>query len=190
MTPGYNQPLYVLPFDHRATFAMTMLGWSGPLNPDQVAKIAEVKQVIYDAFQTAVAGGVPRARAGILVDEEFGAAILRDARERGFVTACPAAGRRRRAGRVEDRGQRPEGGLSAGGRRRAPRRTGAGRVHHPRPWRGRPQGAAVADDRGRRARLHRLHSRPDHLLGATDRLPRRRLPREAAGAQIATSYRA
>jgi 5-dehydro-2-deoxygluconokinase len=37
-----------------------------------------------------VAGGVPKDRAGILVDEQFGAAILRDARKQGFITACPA----------------------------------------------------------------------------------------------------
>jgi myo-inositol catabolism protein IolC len=44
--------------------------------------------VIYDAFKAAPAGGVPRERAGILVDEQFGAGILRDASEQGFITAC------------------------------------------------------------------------------------------------------
>jgi len=33
---------------------------------------------------------VPKQKAGILVDEQFGAAILRDARAQGFTTACPA----------------------------------------------------------------------------------------------------
>src|SRR5262249_16486715 len=36
------------------------------------------------------AAGVPKEKAGILVDEQFGAAILRDATTRGYVTACPA----------------------------------------------------------------------------------------------------
>ena len=49
-----------------------------------------MKEVIYDAFKAAVAGGVPKERAGILVDEQFGAGILRDARKQGFITACPA----------------------------------------------------------------------------------------------------
>ena len=31
MTIGYDKPLYVLPFDHRATFSKTMFGWEGPL---------------------------------------------------------------------------------------------------------------------------------------------------------------
>jgi 5-dehydro-2-deoxygluconokinase len=37
-----------------------------------------------------VAGGVPKARAGILVDEQFGGAILRDAAKQGFISAAPA----------------------------------------------------------------------------------------------------
>src|SRR5262249_35083944 len=83
-------PLYVLPFDHRATFSKTMFGWEDPLTPDQTAQIAAVKEVIYDAFKAAVAGGVPKERSGILVDEQFGASILRDAQANGFITACPA----------------------------------------------------------------------------------------------------
>jgi myo-inositol catabolism protein IolC len=90
MTIGYDKPLYVLPFDHRSTFTKHMFGWQEPLNSDQTAQIAAVKQVIFDGFKAAVAGGVSRDRAGILVDEEFGAAILRDARKQGFATACPA----------------------------------------------------------------------------------------------------
>ena len=49
-----------------------------------------MKQVIYDGFKAALAGGVPKDRAGILVDEQFGADILRDARQEGYITACPA----------------------------------------------------------------------------------------------------
>ena len=46
--------------------------------------------MIYDGFKAAVAGGVPKAKAGILVDEQFGAAILRDAAKHGYSTSCPA----------------------------------------------------------------------------------------------------
>ena len=46
--------------------------------------------MIYEGFKAAVAGGVPKDRAGILVDEQFGAAILDDARSSGFLTAAPA----------------------------------------------------------------------------------------------------
>ncbi|MCC6418271.1 MAG: DUF2090 domain-containing protein [Gemmataceae bacterium] len=90
MKIGYDKPLYVLPFDHRGSFSKNMFGWSGKLTPDQTAEIAAVKQVIYDALKAAIAGGVPKDKAGILVDEQFGAAILRDARANGYITACPA----------------------------------------------------------------------------------------------------
>jgi 5-dehydro-2-deoxygluconokinase len=90
MAIGYDKPLYVLPFDHRATFSKTMFGWEGSLTAEQTAQVAAVKEVIYDAFKAAVADGVPKDRAGILVDEQFGANILRDAAKHGYNTSCPA----------------------------------------------------------------------------------------------------
>ncbi|HEV7924869.1 MAG TPA: DUF2090 domain-containing protein [Verrucomicrobiae bacterium] len=89
-TIGFNQPLYILPFDHRGSFETKMFGWHGDLNAAQTAEIAAAKQVIYDGFKSAVASGVPKEKAGILVDEQFGAAILRDAKANGFIIACPA----------------------------------------------------------------------------------------------------
>ena len=67
-----------------------MFGWTGALSPDQTAAIAATKQVIYDGFKAALRAGVPRQKAGILVDEQFGSAILRDAKACGYTTACPA----------------------------------------------------------------------------------------------------
>ncbi|MGA7328363.1 MAG: DUF2090 domain-containing protein [Rhodomicrobium sp.] len=90
MTPGFDKPLYVLPFDHRASFQSKMFGWKGTLSPEQTAEIAKAKQMIYDGFREAVADSVPRDKAAILVDERFGAAILRDASAQGYMTACPA----------------------------------------------------------------------------------------------------
>jgi len=90
MNLGYNKPLYILPFDHRGSFETKMFGWTGELDVAQTAEIAAAKQVIYDGFQQAIAEGVPKEKAGILVDEQFGTAILRDARIKGFTTACPA----------------------------------------------------------------------------------------------------
>jgi len=90
MKLGYDKPLYVLPFDHRASFSKEMFGWEGPLTPEQTAQIAAIKRVIYDGMLAAVAGGVAKPYAGVLVDEQFGAAILRDARKDGLITCCPA----------------------------------------------------------------------------------------------------
>jgi myo-inositol catabolism protein IolC len=87
---GFDRPLYILPFDHRGSFETGMFGWHGALTPDQTAKISAAKQVIYDGFKAAVSGGVDRGKAGILVDEQFGSAILRDAAAQGYHFACPA----------------------------------------------------------------------------------------------------
>lgn len=87
---GFDRPLYILPFDHRGSFETGMFGWRGNLTSEQTAQIAAAKQVIYDGFKAALAGGVDRAKAGILVDEQFGAAILRDAAQQGLHFACPA----------------------------------------------------------------------------------------------------
>jgi myo-inositol catabolism protein IolC len=91
MSPrGYDRPLYILPFDHRGSFETKMFGWHEPLSADQTAQIATAKQVIYDGFKAAIAGGVPKEDAAILVDEQFGATILRDAKAQGYHIACPA----------------------------------------------------------------------------------------------------
>jgi myo-inositol catabolism protein IolC len=67
-----------------------MFGWSGTLTDEQTAQIAAMKRVIFDGFQAALKGGVPEKKAGILVDEQFGAEVLRDAVKHGYITACPA----------------------------------------------------------------------------------------------------
>jgi 5-dehydro-2-deoxygluconokinase len=85
---GFDKPLYILPFDHRGSFQTKMFGWKGALSAEQTAQIAAAKEVIYDGFKAAVEDGVPEQKAGILVDEQFGSAILRDAASRRYTTAC------------------------------------------------------------------------------------------------------
>jgi len=85
---GFDNPLYILPFDHRGSFQTKMFGWKGALTVGQTAEIAAAKQVIYDGFKAAVRDGVPERKAGILTDEQFGSAILRDAAAHHYTTAC------------------------------------------------------------------------------------------------------
>src|SRR6267142_1163630 len=87
---GYDRSLYILPFDHRGSFEIKMFGWHEPLTAAQTEEIATAKKLIYDGFKAALDAGVPKEKAGVLVDEQFGAAILRDASANGFTTACPA----------------------------------------------------------------------------------------------------
>jgi len=87
MITGYTRPLYILPFDHRASYISGLFGWKEPLNGEQVVTVANSKQVIYAGFQRAIADHVSKDRVGLLVDEEFGSAILRDAASKGYITA-------------------------------------------------------------------------------------------------------
>lgn len=90
MNLGFDRDLYIQPFDHRGSFQVELFGSKGALTDAQTAEIAASKQVTYDGFKAAVAGGVPKETAGILVDEQFGAAILRDAAAQGYLTTSPA----------------------------------------------------------------------------------------------------
>ena len=66
MTIGFDQRLYILPFDQRESFQTKMFGWEGTLSAAQTAEIAAAKQVIYDGFEAAIAGGAPKEHAAIL----------------------------------------------------------------------------------------------------------------------------
>ena len=87
MSLGYDQPLYLLPFDHRHSYVIDMFTFTAPLTKAEHDAVVDSKQVIYEGFREALVGGVPMSRAGILVDEEFGAGILRDATRNGYLTA-------------------------------------------------------------------------------------------------------
>jgi hypothetical protein len=67
-----------------------LFGFSAPLSAEQTGRVAARKQVVYDGLKLPLIKGVPREAAGILVDEQFGAAILRDACANGLITGAPA----------------------------------------------------------------------------------------------------
>ncbi len=87
MNLGYDKALYLLPFDHRQSYVTDMFHFEPPLDASQRDQVIDSKQLIYEGFRRALSAGVPFEAAGILVDEQFGAAILRDARQLGCVTA-------------------------------------------------------------------------------------------------------
>jgi myo-inositol catabolism protein IolC len=80
---------FFLPFDHRGSFEKDLFGIEhrAPTERER-EEISHFKNIIYGGFKKAVRDGVPKAKAGILVDEQFGAKILRDSKENGFWTAC------------------------------------------------------------------------------------------------------
>jgi 5-dehydro-2-deoxygluconokinase len=89
MTLGYLQSLDIVAFDHRSSFSQGLFGASPPLSPELLARIADTKEVIFEAFVEAIARGAPRRRAGVLVDEQFGADVARKAKAAGFLLAMP-----------------------------------------------------------------------------------------------------
>jgi hypothetical protein len=62
MNIGYDEPLYIQPFDRHGSFQTKMFGWKGKLTEEQTAQIASAKQMIYDGAKTAVAAG-PQEKA-------------------------------------------------------------------------------------------------------------------------------
>ena len=54
MITGYTRPLYLLPFDHRASYVSGLFGWKEPLNVEQMVTVANSKHVIYAGFQQAI----------------------------------------------------------------------------------------------------------------------------------------
>lgn len=88
---GFTRDLFIMPFDHRGSFQEKLFGIKGRQpNPEETREIASYKQIIYDGFQKAIAAGVPKDKAGILADEQFGTDVLTDAKAKGYMTACPA----------------------------------------------------------------------------------------------------
>jgi myo-inositol catabolism protein IolC len=90
MRAAYDRRLYLLSLDHRHSLSTGMFHvdahLGGPLTADQRGAVAESKEVIYDGFRQALGPAMPVASAGIVIDEEFGAATLRDAARNGYVT--------------------------------------------------------------------------------------------------------
>ena len=45
MSVGYNRPLYILPFDHRASFQTGLFGWKGQIDAEQTAEEEAAAQI-------------------------------------------------------------------------------------------------------------------------------------------------
>jgi myo-inositol catabolism protein IolC len=94
---GYDQSLFLVAFDHRSSFSLGLFGASEPLAPDVLAKIADAKALIFEAFERAIERGAPPTVCGILVDEQFGAEVARKAKARRILLAMPVE----RSGQLE-----------------------------------------------------------------------------------------
>jgi myo-inositol catabolism protein IolC len=85
-----QKELLILAFDHRASFLEKMFGIKGrPPTSQEKKQIEDYKKMIFEGFRLALQKKVPKDIAGLLVDEEFGAAVLREAKKAGFSFAMP-----------------------------------------------------------------------------------------------------
>lgn len=57
--------------------------------PEEKQQIQDYKQIIFEGFRLAIKKNVPKDIAGLLVDEEFGANVLREAKKDGLMFAMP-----------------------------------------------------------------------------------------------------
>jgi myo-inositol catabolism protein IolC len=89
MDLGYTSNLYILAFDHRGSFQKKMLGIAGQPTPEESDRISDAKRVIFEGFQRAIEEGAPRDAAGMLVDEQFGGDLAREAKDQGYTLAMP-----------------------------------------------------------------------------------------------------
>jgi myo-inositol catabolism protein IolC len=89
MALGYDGKLYILAFDHRGSFQKKMFGIEGDPDEEQTATITDAKHLIFEGMEIAVERGVDAAATGVLIDEEFGGTVPKDAKEHGLKLAMP-----------------------------------------------------------------------------------------------------
>ncbi len=90
MKLGYDGKLFILAFDHRGSFKKKMFGIDGrEPTTDEQARLSEAKRLVWEGLKAAVDAGASPESAGVLVDEEMGADIAREAKEHGFTLAMP-----------------------------------------------------------------------------------------------------
>jgi len=86
---GYVCPLYILPFDHRSTFAKKLLDLGYPVKEGDKSQVTRYKKIVFEAFQLAMKKSNCSPCMGMLVDEEFGGPIITAAKKKQYNYAVP-----------------------------------------------------------------------------------------------------
>ncbi|MBN1357902.1 DUF2090 domain-containing protein [Candidatus Bathyarchaeota archaeon] len=85
-----QKEVLILAFDHRSSFTKKLFGIKNRQPTAEEKKhIEEYKKLIFMGFRQALEKSVPKEIAGLLVDEEYGTDILREAKKNGFTFAMP-----------------------------------------------------------------------------------------------------
>jgi myo-inositol catabolism protein IolC len=85
-----KKELLILAFDHRASFLEKMFEIKNrkPTAAEKV-QIEDYKKIVFEGFKESLKKSVPKDIAGLLVDEEFGTAVLCEAKKEGLNFALP-----------------------------------------------------------------------------------------------------
>jgi len=91
LTDWSKKDLLILAFDHRTSFIEKLFGIKNRTpTPTEKREIEDFKKIIFEGFKLALKEKVPKEIAGLLVDEECGSEILREAKKEGYMFAMPA----------------------------------------------------------------------------------------------------
>lgn len=87
--PRHDDPLLILAMDHRESFGRTLFGVVHD-EPDaaQLSAMKQAKQLIFEGLRAALPA-IERGRAGVLVDELYGQAVVDSTRNAPTVLAVP-----------------------------------------------------------------------------------------------------
>ena len=85
-----QKELLILAFDHRASFIEKLFEIKNRKPTDEEKKqIEDYKKIIFEGFKLSLKKNVPKQIAGLLVDEEFGSSVLKEAKRIGLTFAMP-----------------------------------------------------------------------------------------------------
>ena len=85
-----QKELLILAFDHRASFLEKMFEIKNRQpTVDEKRQIEDYKKIVFEGFKVSLKKKVPKDIAGLLVDEEFGSSVLREAKKEGLTFAMP-----------------------------------------------------------------------------------------------------
>lgn len=83
--PGYSQPLYILPFDHRGSFIKSFIGPIKLPSIKQAKLITDYKKIIFAGFLLALKYIQHPEYAAIMLDEDYGLPIIQAAKKKNVL---------------------------------------------------------------------------------------------------------
>lgn len=83
------EDLFILAFDHKEHFEQIVCRDPARPTEAEMGTIREAKAIVHAAVRHSISGGLDRSRAGILIDERYGAELARAAAADGLTFAMP-----------------------------------------------------------------------------------------------------